>query len=273
MWGFSGYLRPIEIEQMTSGSGVYSIFIPPTSPNRIIVGTYNGLNVVTCDFLVKACVEHRTDFEHGARWILQDSTDTRLWIASPFRGVSRISFDEDYSEIVEQQAFDRDLPANARWMPEQINGQLTVVANGKMHRFDEELMGFVPFQNQHTKQATFMKAISSGESTDFYVHDRFVQLVEDNKVRANLSLVLEESSRSIFTLEEGRYFFCLDEGYAIYQDKEGLYEEPAWLPSVRAVKAFDKKGVLIKSYELLQDDGKEVVIPNRTSTSTTGICR
>lgn len=122
------------------------IFKPvPVQPNLFIQGTYSGLNLFEWKNERPVFIQKIRGFDESSR--IMEFEGNTLWVAHGYKGVFRIRFNEDFSEVAESilynkaQGFPNDELINVY----RIANQLVFTANGGFYRYDSGLDRFLPW--------------------------------------------------------------------------------------------------------------------------------
>ncbi|AMQ55918.1 triple tyrosine motif-containing protein [Algoriphagus sanaruensis] len=142
----------------------------PNHPNLYIQGSYTGLSLVELKNGQLQFIREIPGFDESSR-VMEFDGET-LWVAHGYKGVFRIRFNSDFSEVIESklynsaQGFPNDVLINVY----QVANRLIFTANGGFYTYDAEKDFFFPYDefNDLFRYGTVIADLEADELGNIY---------------------------------------------------------------------------------------------------------
>ncbi|GGW28541.1 helix-turn-helix and ligand-binding sensor domain-containing protein [Arenibacter certesii] len=201
-------------------SGGYQVVKVPSSKSLYLQGTYNGLGRYSKTQEGQWAVEAIQGITFPIKYLTFESPTT-LWVAHPYKGLYRLTLNDDYNEVVNKQEFgSAEIPNNYNVKLYNIKNQIVLYSSGIWYKYDPilaEILIFEEFQEYNNKDLVHFDEdhywfIDNEGSKELLVtdlkEDRFV--LED----AQLGRRLVPEAENVIKLNDSIYFFTLSDGYS-----------------------------------------------------------
>ncbi len=121
----------------------YWRFIGFQNNTHMIGGCYQGLSLFKKTGGEWRFVKILDGFKESSRLLVKDD-ENRLWLSHPYRGIYRIEFDEEFSNLeVEKYNTSAGLPSSLRNGVFKIRDQIVFSSKNRMYKFEESANRFV----------------------------------------------------------------------------------------------------------------------------------
>lgn len=133
------YLENGAAKLATNRTGTWLVLSIPGSINKLLAGTYTGLDLYLLDEAKKPkSVKHLAGFDESSR-VMEFDDDGALWMTHGYKGVYRISFNESHTEIVNVAYFGQEsgLPGSELVNVFKLENELVFTTVKGVYRFDK----------------------------------------------------------------------------------------------------------------------------------------
>lgn len=183
----------------------------PEQPLLLLQGTYTGLALFSARKSGQWSLAGRVEgFNNPVRYLAMDEQGS-WWAAHPTRGLWRLRLSSDLSRVVEMRRYDVDdgLPTDFRLHLLKHGDTLIVQAGTQLLRIFEGRL--LPLRSIPDMQ----RWLPMGRDTFFIAYSNRVQYTDPGR-QISFPLTLVPNNESILQLNDSLLFFCLEDGYAIW---------------------------------------------------------
>ena len=133
------------VRQINDEKGAWIFKTVPDRPDLLLVGTYQGLNLMEWDgnrLKFKWKIE---GFDESSR--VMEFEGDQLWIAQGYKGVFKLSFDEDLRRVTEAKLYNSNsgFPSNVLINVFDISNRMVFSSERGFYQYDESADNFVPY--------------------------------------------------------------------------------------------------------------------------------
>jgi len=166
-------------------NGAWTFKSPPGQPNLVIQGNYTGLFLFEWKNGSLEFKQKIKGFSESSR-ILEFDGD-KLWIAHGYKGVFKLEFNEDFTEVISSKRYDSrsGFPSDVLINVFKISNQLIFTADRGFYRFNETEDKFEPsveYGDVLTKQTTMVDMESDELGNIYYIEQNKLGVL---KLQAN----------------------------------------------------------------------------------------
>lgn len=124
--------------------GAWEFIAVPEHPNKILMGSYNGISLLSSDSKRVDVLKQFKGFEESSR-VLAFDNKRNLWMAHGYKGIFKIAFDENLDNIKTVDFYDTEkgFPSDQLINMEKIQNQLVFPAQYGIYRYNEASDRFV----------------------------------------------------------------------------------------------------------------------------------
>ncbi len=206
------------IEKISKINGGFSIIQYPDSPDTLIQGTYTGFVIFAKDQNGKWAFSHRINgFIKPVKTLFFDN-EGYLWAANPTKGLYRIRLSPDLQSFTEVMTFSAQdgLPDDYNIDIMSFNGQLFFMSAGRYYFFEKSSAQFKPY-NQFPFDENGVKVRQFAPNKFIKIYKDHVTFF-DSGTKRELHLSLVHNYEKVVEIDSNNYLFCLDNGFAVYND-------------------------------------------------------
>jgi hypothetical protein len=213
----------------------------PAREDLLVQGTYTGL------VILKKTPEGTWTYSHRVEGFLepvkhlQFTEDNIVWVASPTQGLHRLELSSALDKIMHRQSFGENngLESNFNIDITQNDGQLLFKSGDLYYVYDELSNTFSPTENDLMKGADF-KFRRFNETVYFRIFKNQVYC-NVNGAQKLLNLTLVPRYETILELQPGLFLFCLDDGFAVFDQYSESGTTSVPVPVIDLVETFGKQ--------------------------------
>ncbi len=215
----------VSARKISDVTGGWTFAQIPHHPDLLLQGTYTGLVVFSNKGSGSWRFERRIEgFSQPVRHLAMDD-EGYWWAAHPTRGLWRLRLNADFSRVVEMRRYDVSdgLPTDFRLhlthradtLVVQAGHQLLRIAGGKLFpmRTLSDMQRWIPL----------------AKDTVFTAYPDRIQY-EDPGRSLSFPLSLVPNNETIIRLNDSLFFLCLEDGYAIWNDRLPWPSSPSNTP-------------------------------------------
>jgi ligand-binding sensor domain-containing protein/DNA-binding CsgD family transcriptional regulator len=259
---FSISKNKVEKISTTNGGWVMTVF--PEDENVLLQGTYSGLVVFKKDAAGKWIFSHRVNgfLEPIKEMVIDDSEG--IWLAHPIDGLYRVFLDSSKTEIQNIYKFSKEdgLPSGKMINLLKSAGNIFVKSDKQWFRFDQKTKRFLKegiIRNQEIQNIEGKIILNEDESW-FEISPNQVHYFTNNQTISKrdkkniLPVSLVSGYENIIPLDSMKYWFCLKDGYAIFD--AGKF---------KAGDAINFPPIKINQVEILTKDSSTLISPTEAN--------
>ncbi len=246
-----------KINKISSNSGGWTTQYLTENKDLLIQGTYSGMVVFKKNKIGKWSLAHRINgFSEPVKEMVIDKKGA-IWLAHPLEGLYRVFLDNTKKEVALIHKFsEKDgLPSDKKMALIYEEGQVFVQSEKKWLWFNEKTKQFERSRDfNHFPLEKIQGKICQGKEGDWFeVLPHQVNCFINDK-KNTLSLPLVGDYENIITLSDGKYLFCLDDGYAMLHAANLMQD---------TIENYPK--VTINRLEFLEEDSIQKVVLQEAS--------
>ncbi|WP_103923403.1 two component regulator three y domain-containing protein [Algoriphagus boritolerans] len=155
---------------LSSEQGAWILKAIPDHPEYFIQGTYSGLSLFKWQNGELVYVHKIRGFDESSR--VMEFDGNILWVAHGYKGVFRVKFNPDFSEVVESDLYNSadGFPNDVLINVHRVANQMIFTANGGFYRYDSEKNYFFPWDefNDLFGYGTVIADLESDELGNIY---------------------------------------------------------------------------------------------------------
>ncbi|TDQ14779.1 ligand-binding sensor domain-containing protein [Algoriphagus boseongensis] len=137
-------VEDLRAKQISTEQGAWLFKKYPSKSNFLIQGNYTGLSLFEWKDNTLQFIQKIKGFDESSR--VMEFDGNTLWIAHGYKGVFKIKFNDDLTEVVESKVYDsrQGFPTNVLINVYKIANQLIFTANGGFYGYDPSTDSFKP---------------------------------------------------------------------------------------------------------------------------------
>lgn len=232
-------------EKISEITGGWCMIPLPSRPDCLIQSTYTGLVVYTKNSAGKWTFLHRvTGFEGSLKKIIADQSGN-IWGVHPNKGLFRLRLSDDLTRITEYRAYTLEdhLPTEHQLNLEVFQGNIILNTHKGIFSIStqQDSIIFTPWPGE----IPGTKLIPGAEGDYFLTTDNTVTCFHNNR-KNSLSLSLVPEYERIIVLPDGKYLFCIENGFAVLDTRQGSSTSHAAIipkPVIRWVETSAGEGI------------------------------
>lgn len=195
-----------------------------THPNKMLVGTYDGVDVYQKVNEKWNWSKKLEGFRESSRIMVLDKNEN-LWITHPYRGVYKMNFDDDFTDVHFQQlGKEKGIATNEGNYVFNIK-ETAVISNGnELLSYNQELDQFENnnFLFKDLEQPLQIRRLIQGPHSIWYIDktgageiflkENGLQQALEMKIHPEIGNVFVGGFENLFPLDEQHTFLCTDKG-------------------------------------------------------------
>ncbi len=247
----------------SSVNGVWNFKHVPNKPDLLISGTYNGLIVLEKDKNKWRYRNSIKNFKESSRFTEWDK-DYNLWISHGYKGVFRLKFDEDFTEVIKVDTFKKsDFPGNnSSIVLTKIKGENVFSSQDGVYHFDSINKIFIKDSsfNRYFVNGQFPVNIKEDRKNNLWCFTNegvsVLRFLEDGTYKRidypfiPLRKKLVNSFESVYPFGDNNVFIGVEDGFAHYSNEEFKDYKTSFYVHIRS---FSGVGDSVK-YQVVKDN-------------------
>lgn len=252
-----------EVTKISSITGGWSLIQHPFQDSLLVQATYTGLAIFKKDKFGMWQFNRKIDgFTEPVKKILFDKTGA-IWAINPYRGLYRLELDDHLTKVIHQKTFTKadGLASEFRLDIAKVLNRLLVYSDTLTLEVDPARQHLRPVEELEGYDLHRAKVLAGNSGEWFRILPQQVSWIKDERIDS-IPIALIPNYENIVSLGDGKYLFCLDDGYAIY--KSGLQQSTLvhtpLSPVITEIVVLNKKNELVP---LLLQSEKPLRIPDQ----------
>ena len=219
-----------------------------TMESVFLQGTYTGIAVYRKtaggDW---SFVKKINDFGEPTKKIAFDKAGN-LWAINAYHQLFRLKINENLENTVEKRpntegSLSMKIGATAKYDFSKMGGELFIKADDGYYAFDNDKSVFQKVNNKNWDNA---KIHDGSDGALLKIQSDAVEISKNDNLETRLRLKLIPNYETIANLDSNRYLFGLDDGYAIFNQKNPS-NTPIFMPKP-VIRLFAKDGAIFNFY-------------------------
>ncbi len=222
--------RSYKVSDITGG---WVSRVCPGDSSLWIQGTYTGLSVLRYEGRTGIRFAHRVEgFSEPVEYLEFDPLG-RLLVVHPYRGIHLLALSEDKKRVtvVRKWSNTEELPTDFNLRLSTIHGRLILQAGSRFFEWNHQADAWQDYRLPISLDGSELALIPAHNQRLFVVYADKVALTGGGEPPTVFHLRLGNDRPNILPLGAHQWLFCLEDGYALW-DEKSVPNRPAALPLV-----------------------------------------
>jgi DNA-binding CsgD family transcriptional regulator len=251
------------ISQVTGG---WKLVEWPGQPDLLLQGTYTGIAVFSKDQAGKWIFRKKLE---GIRSPIRNLVPDKkgfLWAVDPYEGVLRLRLSQDGLSLLSTDSINTraGLPTDYNLDLLSLGDETLIWSKDQYFRWDAKTRRCSPYRGSRLAQNRGAKLIRMPDGELFQAYPQRTAWYDKKGFKAWLPIALVKNNEHIEKLPNGKYLFCIDNGYAILKTDASSLSSPRTPPIIRAVQPM-RNGQPLHAGTIRASDGL-LTLPSRSTS-------